>query len=71
MFCQQKSVIPSKITKLIMEIPQTRIEKAPSPLPPPPKEKKKKTSNQNKILTAMVSDSMIKDVYVYICLGII
>ena len=29
MFCHQKSTIPSKITKVIMQIPQARIEKTP------------------------------------------
>ena len=28
MFCQQKSPMPSKTTKLVMQIPQMRIEKA-------------------------------------------
>ena len=32
MFSQQKSTIPSKITKQIMQVPQKRIEKAPPKL---------------------------------------
>ena len=58
--------MPSKTTKLIMQIPQTRIEKAtlPSPPPPPPLPKNKRNKkDQNKIVTAIVGDSMNKDVY--------
>ena len=61
MLYQQKSTTPSKTTKLVMQMLQRRIEKV-----PPPLQKKKNNRNkndQNKIVTAIVGDSLIKDVY--------
>ena len=57
MFSQQKSTIPSKITKQIMQVPQKRIEKSTT-------KTERNKSYQNKIVTAIVGDSMIKDLYV-------
>ena len=47
--------MPSKTTKLIKQIPQNENRKS------APKNKRNK-NDQNKIVTAIVSDSMIKDV---------
>ena len=51
-------------TKLIMKISQTKIKKATLPSPPPPLPKNKRNKKgQNKLVTAIIGDSMNKDVY--------
>ena len=49
-------VILFTVTKLITQISQIRIEKAPP-------QKKRNKNDQNTIVMAIVGDSMIKDVY--------
>ena len=51
-------------TKLIMKISQTKIKKATLPSPPPPLPKNTRhKKGQNKLVTAIIGDSMNKDVY--------